>query len=603
MFKRLWRKFVRLLFVGGAAAALLGAGPAYAADSDDIRALKQQLEAQKQQMEQQRQLLEDLQKKLGQLPQPVLNEKGDPAAGLPAVTTAAPAAAGADRASVESIVADYLKRQDEAKKSKEEAAKALEEAEGHKVGSDLKLNTFWNPANGPTFATKNKDFVSHIGVRFQMDSVWWDQNKNITGNIGDLQDGVFFRRVRPSWDGQAWEVIEWNVELALEQIQNDVINLDQVWVGLMNLPAVGTVRVGHLKTAQGLEGDTTGSSKSMSFLERSSYTDAFYQNFSTGVMILNNVANQRVTYALEAYRQDNAEAGLQQFNNGADFGDGNYGYSGRITALPIWENDGRCFLHLGVSYSFRESERAFGTGSPRVEGELGGPRLVEFRARPQMRDAIGDYGGTAGNNATPAGLPGDSVRIVDTGAVAANTNQVIGTEAFYVRGPLSFMAEYAWAAMDDASAVVTAPAGSAGVNPTRLFNSKGVKNGTPLGTPWFDGGYVQVGYFLTGENRTYDRRIGTVGGTYIASPYTPFWLTRGEDGRMTMGRGAWELVARWNYLDLNSGNIAGGKTNALELGVNWFLTTNLKLQFEYLWQDRYHLAPGQVPGDINGFGI
>ncbi len=596
MFTCLWRSFGWLAVTGAVSAALLG-GPSYAAEQDELRALKEQLEQQKKQ-------IEELQRKLGQISQPTLNQNGDPATGLPAAPSggSAPATGSvADRAGVESIIADYLKRQDEAKKAKEDADRAQKEAEGHKVGSDLKLSTVWNPLNGPTFATANKDFVSHMGVRFQMDSVWWTQGANTRGaaQVGDLEDGVFFRRVRPSWDGQAWEVIEWNVELALEQIQNDVINLDQVYVGIMNLPAVGTIRVGHLKTAQGLEGDTTGSSKSMSFLERSMYTDAFYQNFSTGVMNIGNAFDQRMTYSFEWYRQDNGEAGLNQFNNGADFSDGSYGYSGRITALPIWENDGRCFLHLGASYSYRDSERPFAPAG--TEGELRGPRLVEFRARPQMRDAIGDYGGTSGNNATPVGLSGDSRRIVDTGALAAARNEVIGTELFFVRGPFSLMAEYAWAAAENARVVSGTPAGTTGVNATRLFRA--LPNGTSLGTPWFDGGYIQVGYFLTGENRTYDRRIGTVGGTYIASPYTPFWLTRGEDGNFLLGRGAWELVARWNYLDLNSGDIAGGKSTALELGVNWFLTTNLKFQFEYLWQNRYHMAPGQIPGDLQGFAV
>jgi phosphate-selective porin OprO/OprP len=594
MFKRQWRKFVRLLFVGGAAAALLGTAPARASDKDDIQALKQQLEAQKKQ-------LDELQKKLGEVTQPVLNEAGDPTTGLPAAPAKGAAPAAADKASVESIVADYLKRQEEAKKEKDAQAKAAKELEGYKVGTELSINTFWNPANGVTFATPNKDFVSHMGVRFQMDSVWWNQNQNTksSAQIGDLEDGVFFRRIRPSWDGQAWEVIEWNVELALEQIQNDVINLDQVWVGVMNVPIIGGVRVGHLKTPQGLEGDTTGSSKEMSFLERSMYTDAFYENFSTGAMFLNSILNQRVTYAFEWYRQDNAEAGLNGYNNGVDFGDGNYGYTGRITALPIWENDGRCFLHLGASYSYRESERANATAGN--EGGIVGAREVEFRARPQLRDAIGDYGGTNGNAATPVGLPGDSKRIVDTGALSANSNQVIGVESMYVRGPLSITAEYAWASAIDAAVVNGAPVGTVGVNNTKLFKS--LPNGTPLGTPWFDGGYIQVGYFLTGENRVYDRRLGTGGATYIASPYTPFWLTRGEDGRIEMGRGAWEVVTRWNYLDLNSGDIAGGKSNAFEVGLNWILTNNLKFQFMYLWQDRYHLAPGQVPGDIQGFGI
>ena len=592
MFKRLWRKFIRSLFVGGVAAALLGGGSAYADDKDDLRALKEQLEQQKKQ-------IEDLQNKLGTIAQPATK------------TTTEGAAAGnadlppLDKATVESIVGDYLKKKDDEKKAQEAAAKAKLEEEGFKVGSDLNMSVRWNPLNGPTFSTPNKDFVAHIGVRFQMDSVWWDQNANTkaTTQVGDLQDGVFFRRIRPSFDGQAWEILEWNCELALEQITNDVINLDQFYAGLMNLPLNSMIWVGHLKTVQGLEGDTTGSSKAMTFLERSMYTDAFYQNFSTGVLWRTNQFNQRATFAAEWYRQDNDEAGLNQFNNGADFSDGTYGYTGRLTVLPIWDNNGRCFLHLGASYTWRNSERPFGVQpSPpgAAQGGVNPPRLVDFRARPQLRDAVGDYGGTSGNNASPVNLSGDSIRIVNTGALAANSNQVIGTELFYVRGPFSVMAEYAFAAANDAH-VVTAVPGASQITATRLFRP--LRNGTSLGTPWFDGGYVQVGYFLTGENRTYDRRLGTVGGTYITSPYTPFWLTRNGDGGTSWGRGAWELAARWNYLDLNNGDIAGGKSQALEMGVNWFLNTNFKFQFMYLWQDRYHLAPGQVPGTIDGLGI
>ena len=60
----------------------------------------------------------------------------------------------------------------------------------------------------------------HFGFRFQNDAVWFTQSDNLRSSkqVGDLQDGVFFRRIRPSWDGVAWEVMEWNCELALEQV-------------------------------------------------------------------------------------------------------------------------------------------------------------------------------------------------------------------------------------------------------------------------------------------------------------------------------------------------------------------------------------------------
>ena len=61
----------------------------------------------------------------------------------------------------------------------------------------------------------------------------------------------------------------------------------------------------------------------MTFLERAAYTDAFYENFSTGVWTSNNFFDQRMTYEAEIYRQDNPRT-----NSAADFGDGAFGYTG-----------------------------------------------------------------------------------------------------------------------------------------------------------------------------------------------------------------------------------------------------------------------------------
>ncbi len=553
MFKRSWRRFVRLLAVGGVTGVLLVGGQARA-DDKDTEALRQRLER----LEKQNEELQNALKKILDKTQETAAEDGKPAK-----------AAEPDKKSVEKIVGDVLKERDEKKKKEDEAKKAKEEEEGHKVGSDLKLSARWNLANGVTFETPNKDFVSHLGVRFQYDSVWFDQSNNLrpASQVGNLQDGTFFRRIRPSWDGTAWEVMEWNVELALEQVQQSLINLDEVWVGITKLPVIGTVRIGHMKVPQGFEGDMVSSSRAMTFLERAAYTDAFYQNFASGVWLGNNFLDQHVTYAAMAYRQDNALRG----NNGADFGDGDYGVSGRLTALPIYENEGRELLHLGVSGSWRKAEKPDAAAGSGLQGGIN-PGQIRFRARPELRDAIGDFGTSP--------LPGNSVRWVDTGALRADSATVLGTEFFAVLGPLSFQAEYAWA-----------------------WANNTVVGGRNRGDLGFDGGYVQVSYFLTGENRIYDRRLGRLGSTYIATPYTPFFATSGEGGGFLFGRGAWEVAARYSHLNLDSGVVQGGIMDGIEVGLNWYLNTNLKIQFEYLHNNRFHLRPGQVPGDLDGLGI
>jgi phosphate-selective porin OprO/OprP len=220
-------------------------------------------------------------------------------------------------------------------------------------------------------------------------------------------------------------------------------------------------------------------------------------------------------------------------------------------------------LHLGVSGSWRDAAPLDG-GAPGT--------FVQFRARPEMRDAQGAYPITAIG-------PGNSNRMVDTGLLAADSARVFGTEVFYVLGPASFQGEYGWATANNV-----------------------VVGGVGQGDLVFDGGYMQVSYFLTGEHRVYDRRLGRLGSTYIAAPFTPFWFVRAEDGGISYGWGAWELAARYSYLHLNNGVVQGGIETGVSVGLNWYLTNNLKAQFDYLHNERDNLAPGLVEGNVTGFG-
>src|SRR5262249_10118857 len=106
------------------------------------------------------------------------------------------AAPAGDESAIRFIVTDVLKKQDEEKKKKEEEAKQKLESEGYRVGTDLKMSARWD--DGFRAETPNKDFTIHIGGRMQFDNVWWTQDPvtKTPTQIGDLQDGVFFRRVR-----------------------------------------------------------------------------------------------------------------------------------------------------------------------------------------------------------------------------------------------------------------------------------------------------------------------------------------------------------------------------------------------------------------------
>jgi phosphate-selective porin OprO/OprP len=67
------------------------------------------------------------------------------------------------------------------------------------------------------------------------------------------------------------------------------------------------------------------------------------------------------------------------------------------------------------------------------------------------------------------------------------------------------------------------------------------------------------------------------------------------------GWGAWQLTARYSYLDLNNKQVIGGRVNDMTLGVNWFLNQWMKVQGNFFVADR-DVANPAGSGGIYGFG-
>ena len=82
------------------------------------------------------------------------------------------------------------------------------------------------------------------------------------------------------------------------------------------------------------------------------------------------------------------------------------------------------------------------------------------------------------------------------------------------------------------------------------------------------GWYVTATYLLTGETKVPGQPVVP---TKWASPVGP-----------ERGWGAWELAARFAKLDFRAADIAGNRVNALTMGVNWYLTPNVKWLFNFV---------------------
>lgn len=142
--------------------------------------------------------------------------------------------------------------------------------------------------------------------------------------------------------------------------------------------------------------------------------------------------------------------------------------------------------------------------------------------------------------------------VVDTGNIAASSYNVAGLEAAYAYGSFCVQSEY-----------------------HRAFVNE-IGNGNPE----FEGFYVQTSYFLTGENRYYNRRSGSFSNRVV--PIENFFRVRTGDCSTCCGLGAWEVAYRYSMTDLDSGAIAGGVENLHALGVNWYLSPYTRAMFDYV---------------------
>ncbi|MGZ8988268.1 MAG: porin, partial [Allosphingosinicella sp.] len=85
------------------------------------------------------------------------------------------------------------------------------------------------------------------------------------------------------------------------------------------------------------------------------------------------------------------------------------------------------------------------------------------------------------------------------------------------------------------------------------------------------GGYADLSYFLTGEQRTY--KEGAFDRPKVKRPV------------FEGGPGAWQIATRSDYLDLNDGGAGfrGGEQFSQIVGVNWWLNNNVKLAANYAY--------------------
>lgn len=219
----------------------------------------------------------------------------------------------------------------------------------------------------------------------------------------------------------------------------------------------------------------------------------------------------------------NLNAGV--FGQGVDdagTSDENWGLASRLVVAPIAEKTR--VLAFGGSVYYRD----FRNDDP-----------LRFSSRPESH------------------LTG--TRLVDTGDLAGIDDAVLyNAEATTVWGPFHAQAEYTGAHIerDDDS------------------------------DPEFHGFYVQAGYFLTGESRSYDMKSAS----YKRIMPKHSFGDRSDGG---FGLGAWELAVRYSWIDLDDDGVDGGKERNVTFGLNWWINPSFLLRLNYIYANPDDNSQGQ----------
>jgi phosphate-selective porin OprO/OprP len=194
----------------------------------------------------------------------------------------------------------------------------------------------------------------------------------------------------------------------------------------------------------------------------------------------------------------------------------------RVTGLPAYEDRGKD--NVTLLHLGMSLGYQFAKGSQ-----------FEFRSRPES--FIAPY-------------------LVDTGEVDGDGAGLLGLEAIYKKGPLTVTGETAF---------------------QKLVHSD---------ANWFGGAYVSASWFLTGEERGYDRSSASVASVLLPNR---------EFSWKNWTAGAWEVAARYSYVDLTSGSVNGGRMNIAMLGLNWYWNRYIRWMLNTGYAN---VNGGTSPGDL-----
>jgi phosphate-selective porin OprO/OprP len=432
-------------------------------------------------------------------------QEAAPAAAEPEPTEPDQSDATADAAIAEASPVDDLNAKIELLQAQVEALQAA--LEGVRT-AQTKATPSWKGA--PLLEDKEAgwSFKPRGRIQYDVGFVANPQDDIITRNLGF---NTRVRRLRLGAEGTIPGGFGYKAEM---DFANSSVGFGDVIITYTPAGKPWNLSIGNHETLNGLE--QMSSSRFLSFLERAAFDDAFINTRRIGLS--GGWVNQAGTF-----RVNGGLFAAHSIDSTLD----NDGWIAATRAVYSPISNGNQ-LHFGFNLQHRNFQSNNGTTASSSAGQPSTNQLARYRARPftQLTD----------------------VRFVDTQNFAAKSDTIVGLEVGGVFKSLHVVAEgqYLKANAYDRGDTISGVG-----DPLDLFPS--ASQFVPTGNPGFWGGYVEAGYYFTGETRGY--KNGLWDRTKVLKPFSQG------------GWGALQLNGRLDYLDLDSSKLKNGCTNNFTTGV------------------------------------
>lgn len=432
----------------------------------------------------------------------------------------------------------------------------------------------WGKDGRLTFESEDKAFKARIGGLFQIDFGFYSVDPYAQKLLPDagLQQGSDFRRARLRSDGNFYTYMEWVFEMDFSRASDERRNaltaptpnvtFNNVFVGMNNIPLLGTVRVGHIK--EELSFYSASSGRNIPFMERPSVWDAIEDPylFSNGITISNTYLEDHI-YSWVGLFQTNTRTGAFGVSNSAELA-----FDVRLCVMPFYDEENNHWMNLGSSGSIRANPQD-------LLGENKGKPVASSDVAPMVR----------------AGSSFQVPNLINTRAVFTREGTELYTLCFnYANGPFSIGAQYDGQFLDNA--FVGGLPDSNGALPN------GVK---PVGNLYFDGYSVEMLCFLTNGDH---RGINKMDPMYLqVIPVKNFSFGHGKGEQ---GSGAWEIGTKFDFVksqfNVPDEKPRGGYLSSLTLGLNWYLNPNALVMTNYVYTTGFFGQNGPDNAAFHSFG-